>query len=138
MVSSYLSGRTQRCNVSGKLSSAHTLSCGVPQGSILGPLLFLTYINDLRNSLRGAVPRMFADDTNLTLSAKTLTELKLALTPELNAQLSWGKHVEEICKKVSSAIGALKRVRPFISSEFRAKPLVREIISCILNTFQNN
>ena len=82
--SSYLSGRTQRCNVSGKLSSARTLSCGVPQGSILGPLLFLIYINDLPNSLRGAVPRMFADDTNLTLSAKTLTELKLALTPELN------------------------------------------------------
>ena len=174
--SSYLSGRTQRCNVSGKLSSARTLSCGVPQGSILGPLLFLIYINDLPNSLRGAVPRMFADDTNLTLSAKTLTELKLALTPELNnlscwlkanklslnvaktelmiigsrqrlsaqcddveiriddqiikrvdhtkslgltidAQLSWGKHVEQICKKVSSAIGALKRVRPFISKE---------------------
>ena len=61
--SSYLSGRTQRCNVSGKLSSARTLSCGVPQGSILGPLLFLIYINDLPNSLRGAVPRMFADDT---------------------------------------------------------------------------
>ena len=174
--SSYLSGRTQRCNVSGKLSSARTLSCGVPQGSILGPLLFLIYINDLLNSRGGAVPRMFADDTNLTLSAKTLTELKLALTPELNnlscwlkanklslnvaktelmiigsrqrlsaqyddveiriddqiikrvdhtkslgltidAQLSWGKHVEEICKKVSSAIGALKRVRPFISKE---------------------
>ena len=174
--SSYLSGRTQRCNVSDKLSSVCTLIYGVPQGSILGPLLFLIYINDLPNSLRGAVPRMFADDTNLTLSAKTLTELKLALTPELNnlscwlkanklslnvaktelmiigsrqrlsaqcddveiriddqiikrvdhtkslgltidAQLSWGKHVEEICKKVSSAIGALKRVRPFISKE---------------------
>ena len=50
---------------------------------ILGPLLFLIYINDLPNSLRGAVPRMFADGTNLRLSAQTLTELKLALTPEL-------------------------------------------------------
>ena len=174
--SSYLSGRTQRCSVNGKLSTARTLSCGVPQGSILGPLLFLIYINDLPNSLQNAVPRMFADDTNLTLSVKTLTELKLALAPELNnlscwlkanklslnvaktelmiigsrqrlsaqcddveiriddqiiervdhtkslglfidAHLSWCKHVEEICKKVSSAIGALKRVRPFISKE---------------------
>ena len=35
----------------------------------------------------------------------------------IDAQLSWGKHVEEVCKKVSSAIGALKRVRPFISKE---------------------
>ena len=35
----------------------------------------------------------------------------------IDAQLSWGKHVEEICKKVSSAIGVLKRVRPFISKE---------------------
>ena len=82
--SSYLGGRTQRCNVSGKLSTARSLSCGVPQGSTLGPLLFLIYINDHPNSLRDAEPRMFADDTNLTLSAKTLTELKLALTPELN------------------------------------------------------
>ena len=88
---SYLSARTQRCNVSGKLSSAHTLSCGVPQGSILGPLLFLTYINDLRNSLRGAVQRMFANDTNLMLSPKTLTDLKLALTPELNNLSCWLK-----------------------------------------------
>ena len=79
------------CNVSGKLSTARSLSCGVPQGSTLGPLLFLIYSNDHPNSLRDAEPRMFADDTNLTLSAKTLTELKLALTPELNNLSCWLK-----------------------------------------------
>ena len=78
---SYLSNRTQRCNVNGRLSTPRTITCGVPQGSILGPLLFLMYINDLPNCLWEASPRMFADDTNITLTAKTLTELKLALTP---------------------------------------------------------
>ena len=88
---SYLSGRTQRCNVSGKRSTARILSCDLLQGGKLGPLLFLIYINDLPNSLRGTVPRMFPDDTNVTLSAKTLTELKLALTPELNNHSCWLK-----------------------------------------------
>ena len=174
--SSYLSGRTQRCDISGKLSSARTLSGGVRHGIILGSLLFLIYINDLANSLWSTVQKMFADHANLTLSAKMLTELKLAVTPELDnlscwlkannlslnvaktepmiiasrqrlsaqyddieirtddqiikrvdktkslgltidAQLSWCKHVEEICEKVSSAIGPLKRVRPIISKE---------------------
>ena len=46
---------------------------------------------DLPNSLRGAVPRKFANDTNLTLSAKTLTELRLALSSELNNLSCWLK-----------------------------------------------
>ena len=72
---SYLSGRTQRCDVNGKLSTARDLRCGVPQGSILGPLLFLSYINDLPNCLLAAAPRMFADDTNITRSTKTLSNV---------------------------------------------------------------
>ena len=86
---SYLSNRTQRCNVNGRLSTPRTITCGVPQGSILGPLLFLMYINDLPNCLREASPGMLADDTNITLTAKTLTELKLALTPELSNLNCW-------------------------------------------------
>ena len=86
---SYLSNRTQRCNVNGNLSTASTVTCGVPQGSILGPLLFLMYINDLPNCLRVGASRMFADDTSITLSAKTVADLKLAVTSELNNLTCW-------------------------------------------------
>ena len=86
---SYLSDWTQRCNVKGNLSTASTVTCGVPQGSILSPLLFLMYINDLPNCLRDAAPRMFAHDTNITLSAKTVADLKLAVTSELYNLSCW-------------------------------------------------
>ena len=71
---SYLSERKQQCWVNGHLSSPKTIKCGVPQGSILGPLLFLIYINDLPNCLKHSNPRMFADDTNITAISKSITK----------------------------------------------------------------
>ena len=58
---SYLRNRSQKCSVNGALSSVSELTCGVPQGSILGPLLFFIYINDLPNCLDTSCAKMFAD-----------------------------------------------------------------------------
>ena len=60
---SYLTNRTQRCFVNGSLSRICSLKCGVPQGTNLGPFLFLIYINDC---LTLCQPRMYADDTHIT------------------------------------------------------------------------
>lgn len=60
----YLSGREQRVDLDGVLSSCKTVTCGVPQGSILGPLLFLIYVNDLPSATPFKTT-MFADDTTL-------------------------------------------------------------------------
>jgi sarcosine oxidase/L-pipecolate oxidase len=56
------------CSVDGTLSHRKLFACGIPQGPILGTLLFLIYINDLPNSLEYSSTRMFADDTTLTAS----------------------------------------------------------------------
>ena len=175
---SYLSDRQQKCVVNGELSGARAVTCGVPQGSLIGPLLFLIYFNDLPNCLSKALPRMYADDTSISIAASSLPELESALNAELaslhewlnvnklslniaktelmligsrqrlsanttghsltvqikgheidrvphtkslgvhiDQNLSWSKHVNETAKIVSSGIGALKRLRPFICED---------------------
>ena len=86
---SYLSNRSQGCCVNGELFEVVKLTCGVPQGSNLGPLPFLIYINDLPNCLETATPRMFADDTSITIAAKSVPELQLIINSELKNLYQW-------------------------------------------------
>ena len=89
LLCNYLTDRTQRCQLNGMLSDQRGITCGIPQGSILGPLLFIIYINDLPNCLEQATPRMFADDTNLTAVGKTLNEAEEIANKDLINVKAW-------------------------------------------------
>ena len=90
-VRSYLSNRLQFVQFNGHSSSPQTICCGVPQGSILGPLFFLLYINDLSNVSTVVELILFADDTNLFMSHKDPVYLATSLNSELNKLSAWFK-----------------------------------------------
>ena len=87
--SSYLSNRSQSVTLNGVTSTEKDISCGVPQGSILGPLLFLIYINDMHCAAESSTLYHFADDTNLLCSNKSLKKLKIALNKDLAILYDW-------------------------------------------------
>ena len=170
---SYLTDREQQYLVNGNLSSPRTIKCGVPQGSILGPLLFLMYINDVPVSLKYSIPSHYADDTEIYLSSKNCddivikinldlenirkwllrnkpqihptiskymfigsaynikhkvsansilvnnvplprTENYVCLGVNMDERLTWEKHIDTICSKISAVIVAIRRIRPFV------------------------
>ena len=160
------------------MSSERNVKCGIPQGSILGPLLFLIYINDLPECLNKATSPLFADDTNLTVACdhETIEEVELAMNNDLarikewllanklsqnvaktefmligsdykinnlvtqpiikidqtkikqvfksrvlgvdiDNKLKWTNHIDIVAKRVSSGIGAIRRIRDFVDRD---------------------
>ncbi|CAB3998901.1 Hypothetical predicted protein [Paramuricea clavata] len=85
----YLTHRTQSCQLASILSLEKEIICGIPQGSILGPLLFIMYINDLPSCLERSTPRMFADDTNLTAIGRTISEAEERASVDMRNVQKW-------------------------------------------------
>ena len=174
LLKSYLTNRRQKCQIKNSFSSERLIKCGVPQGSILGPLFFLLYVNDLPQCLNKTKPCLFADDTNLTASGDSITDVEIAANSDLenlrkwlianklslnvaktefmligskqkisnshpnfvienkqikqvyecktlgvtvDQHLSWKSNTENICKKITAGISAIRRVKPFVDKE---------------------
>ena len=88
-LSSYLSNRTQYVSYNGVDSECMSISCGVPQGSILGPLMFLVYINDLASICNALLPVMYADDSNFFVAGKNIDDLVCSINTELKNIMNW-------------------------------------------------
>ena len=86
---SYLSNRKQYVFHNGVASDMEAISCGVPQGSVLGPLLFLIYVNDLPNISDKLKFFLFADDTNIYYESDDLIELEKTVNQELRKLSQW-------------------------------------------------
>jgi len=96
LIKSYLTDRYQRVSITSKnsyhssLSKCRKVRCGVPQGSILGPLLFLLYINDLARVFgNNHKPVLFADDTSLIVTHLNHTDFSKEITSAFNQLNKW-------------------------------------------------
>ena len=86
---SYLSNCKQFVSINGFDPELAEINCGVPQGSVLGPLLFLLYINDLNQAIKFCKVHHFADDTNLLYLGKSIKKLNKLVNIDLKNLLYW-------------------------------------------------
>ena len=110
----YLDNRKQFCRINGSSSDVEGINCGVPEGSCLGPLLFLIYINDLPFSLQKSHVSMYADDTTISLSSKSIGDLQNDLNLDLLKLQDWlhaNKLSLNVVKTQSLIIGSGPNIR---------------------------
>jgi hypothetical protein len=137
LIADYFANRSQSTKVNGKLSATANIPLGVPQGSCLGPLFFLIFINDLAYLLEGLSSKLFADDTTIyssglvladvivdfqnrikplgswcslnDVSVSVVKEFKL-LGVTLDNKLNFNKHIAIMCRQINSKLFSIKRL----------------------------
>ena len=131
---SYLCNITFLVNVETTFSEPADLKCGVPQGSILGPLLFLLYINDLPQAVTDCDIILYADDTCISYNHKTVRTIEDKLNNDFNTLCDWfvdnklSIHFGE--EKTKSILFSPKNLRK------RAEPIVIKRHDVTLKNFQ--
>ena len=109
----YLNGRSQRVVLNGSYSNWLPIGAGVPQGSILGPLLFILFINDIVTDVKAEI-KLFADDTSLFLVVDTPTEAAETLNGDLHKIQNWAEQwlVNFNAKKTETMVISRKNIKP--------------------------
>ena len=127
----YLQNRHQRVVLNGAMSDWSSISAGVPQGSVLGPLLFLVYINDLTENISSQM-RLFADDSSLFTPVKVIIETNEKLTQDLQTITNWAYQWKmvfnpDITKQAVEVIFSVKKKKPYHPElNFNDVPVSRE------------
>ena len=121
-----MSNRKQLIKFNNKNTNLEIIRCGIPQGSALGPLLFLIFVNDLQKSTKFLDPIMFADDTNLFYSNKDINTLFKIANEELNEISEWFR-----ANKLSINAGKTKYI--FFHKQHDSKKIPQKLPMLILN-----
>ena len=120
----------QFCRVNGVSSKLDNINCGVSQGSCLGPLLFLIYINDLPFCLQNSHVTMYADDTTISHSSNNIDKLNDYLNRDLNCLEHWlqgNKMSLNLIKTQAMVVGSrpkLKKISEGSSVQKSSVPLL--------------
>ena len=116
---SYLSNKYQQVQISGKLSESKEIKAGVPQGSVLGPLLFILYINDLPLYIKYCLLDLFADDGTLHTSNPYLNTVTAFLNADLDNFSDW-------CDDNDMKNNISKSKAMFLASKYTATKIMEE------------
>ena len=126
---SYLANRRQYCRVNGVDSNMENIEVGVPQGSCLGPLLFLVYINDLPCIIKNSKVSMYADDISLYHFSKNISQLNWAINEDLGKLDRWlkGNKLSLNVTKTHSMLITTKHKKKYLDiSDQTFQPSIRE------------
>ena len=126
LMKSYLANRYQYVKIDDCMSSLQKVTCGIPQGSSLGPLLFLMYVKDLPKSSEFSTT-LFADDTYLTLSDKNLTDLENRANDQLKNIDIWLRY-NKLSLNYSKTKYILINKQPQISVQYKFKLVINQNI----------
>ena len=135
---SYLSNRKQYFRINGVNSNVNDINVGVPQGSCLGPLIFLVYINDLLCIIKSSKVSMYANDASIYHSSKDIAQLNVILNEERRRLDRWfkGNKLSLNVDKARSMLITTKQKKKYLTTAYQTlQPSIREEhIEVICNT----